>query len=63
MDACQLNTAVTAISNHLYSTLPKEEFIFSKVFLLELTRAMCTVETFGHLRKFEEKEKRLHKEE
>lgn len=44
MNPCELNALITAIANHLYATLSKEDFLCLSVILSELTKSMCSLE-------------------
>ena len=52
---CELNVAVTAIANYLYSNLSKSDFLFLNVFLSELSKTMFSMEIFKGICKFEKK--------
>ena len=43
MDPCQLNALVTALANHLFSTLTAEEFALLNVVVSELGKSMFSL--------------------
>lgn len=49
MDPCELNVLITALTNHFYTTLSKEEFICLSVFLNELSKSMFSTSLFRDL--------------
>jgi len=44
-----MNAAIAAISNYLYSSLSKDEFLCLSVFLNELSKSMLTMPLFDDL--------------
>lgn len=46
MDPCELNVIVASLTNHLYTTLSKEDFICLSIFLQELSKSMFTTSVF-----------------
>lgn len=44
MDPRELNAIITAITNHLYTSLTEKEFAFLNVFLSELSKSMFSME-------------------
>lgn len=49
LNPCELNAAITAISNYLYATMPRDEFLCLSVFLNELSKSMLTMPLFDDL--------------
>mgnify|MGYP000858012438 CR=1 FL=1 len=49
MNPCELNTLVTAITNHLYCTLSSEDFNCLSVFINELSKSMFSMALFRDL--------------
>lgn len=49
VDPCELNVLITALTNHFYTTLSKEEFICLSVFLNELSKSMFSTSLFRDL--------------
>lgn len=46
MNPCQLNVIVTAITNHLYANLTKDQFFCLNIFLSELSKSMFSMSLF-----------------
>ncbi len=46
LDPCELNVAIAALSNHFYSTLSREDFVFLSIFLRELSKSMIGMTIF-----------------
>ena len=55
MDPCELNAAIAAITNILYTGLSKREFIFLNIFLSELSKSMFAMEVLRGICYYEEK--------
>jgi hypothetical protein len=49
MNPCELNAAIAAITNYLFTTLSSEDFICLSVFLNELSKSMFTTTLFEDL--------------
>ncbi len=49
VNPCELNVIIAALTNHLYTTLSKEDFICLSVFLNELSKSMFTTSLFQDL--------------
>ncbi len=49
LDPCELNVLVTALTNHFYTTLSKEDFICLSIFLRELSKMMISTSVFEDL--------------
>jgi hypothetical protein len=49
LDPCELNVLITAITNYLYTTLSKEEFLCLSVILNELSKSMFSTSLFQDL--------------
>ncbi|MGE4353969.1 MAG: hypothetical protein AB7D36_07790 [Oscillospiraceae bacterium] len=49
MNPCELNAAITAITNYLYTTLSNDDFICLSVFLNELSKSMFATKLFQDL--------------
>jgi len=49
LNPCEMNAAIAAISNYLYSSLSKDEFLCLSVFLNELSKSMLTMPLFDDL--------------
>ena len=43
MDPCRLSAIITAVANHLYATLSKEEFECVNILVSELSKAMFSM--------------------
>ena len=44
MDPRTLNAIITAVTNYLYTTLSKKQFLFFSVLFSELSKSMLTME-------------------
>ena len=49
MSPCELNALMAALSNQLYTTLPRDKFLCLAVFLNELSKQMLTMPLFNDL--------------
>lgn len=49
MNPCELNVLIAALTNHLFCTLPEEDFIFLSIFLRELSKSMLSTSIFEEL--------------
>ncbi len=49
VNPCELNAAITALTNHFYCNLSKEEFICLSIFLNELSKSMFATSLFRDL--------------
>jgi hypothetical protein len=49
MNPCQLNAAIAAITNYLFTALSREDFICLSVFLNELSKSMFSTTLFEDL--------------
>ena len=47
MNPCEINVLLTAISNQLYASLSKEDFVAVSIFLNELSKVMFSMTLFG----------------
>ena len=56
---CQINMIVTAIANHLFASLSREDFAFLNIAVSELSKSMFSLELLRGVCKLE---KRLEKE-
>ena len=63
MNPCEINAVITAITNYLFVTLSKEDFVFLNVFLSELSKSMFATELFRGLCRLEESERRHKRQE
>ena len=57
MNPCQMNALIAAISNYLYTTLSKKDFLFWNVFFSELSKSMFSMEILRGVCIFEEEKK------
>ena len=65
INPCQLNAAIAAITNQLYCSLSREEFIGLGIFLSMLSKDILSMAALEELLKWEHREdraKRLHRE-
>lgn len=46
LDPCGLNVLITAVTNHLFTTLSKEDFVCLSIFLNELSKSMFATSLF-----------------
>lgn len=46
MDPCELNVIVATLTNHFYTTLSREDFIYLSIFLRELSKSMIGTTIF-----------------
>lgn len=53
MNPCELNAVVAAITNYLYTSLSKEDFLFANIFLSELSKSMFSMELLRSICKIE----------
>ncbi|MDR2533091.1 MAG: hypothetical protein LBC82_09655 [Oscillospiraceae bacterium] len=56
MNPCQMNALIAALTNYLYCTLSKKDFIFWNVFFSELSKSMFGMEILRSICFFEEEE-------
>jgi hypothetical protein len=49
MNPCELNAAIAFITNYLYTSLSKEDFVCLSIFLNELSKSMFTTSVFQDL--------------
>jgi len=49
MSPVELNLIITAVTNHLYTSLSKEEFICMNIFISELSKSMFATTLFDDL--------------
>ena len=57
MNPCELNALITSITNLLYTTLSKEDFVCLNVILSELSKSMFSMELLRGICYVEEKDK------
>ena len=57
MNPCEMNALITALSNYLFCTLSKKDFLFWNIFFSELGKSMFALEIMRSVCHFEEKEK------
>ncbi len=60
MNPCELNVAITALTNHFYTTLSREDFICLSIFLRELSKMMISTSVFEELCTEEKDDKKEH---
>ena len=53
MDPCEMNAAIAALTNILYTNLSKKDFIFLNVFLSELSKSMFSMEVLRDICRYE----------
>ncbi|NLT57832.1 MAG: hypothetical protein GXX99_02590 [Clostridiales bacterium] len=46
MNPCELNVAIAALTNYMYTALSKEDFVCLSIFLHELSKSMLTTTAF-----------------
>ncbi|MCL2020165.1 MAG: hypothetical protein FWG70_10480 [Oscillospiraceae bacterium] len=56
MNPCQMNAMIAALTNYLYCTLSKRDFIFWNVFFSELSKSMFGMEILRSVCFFEKEE-------
>ena len=56
MNPCQMNIFIAALTNYLYCTLSKRDFLFWNVFFSELSKSMFGMEILREICRFEEHE-------
>ena len=44
MNPCEINAAITAISNYLFANLSKKDFVFLNICISELSKSMFALE-------------------
>jgi len=49
MNPCEMNTAIAGLTNYLYTTLSREDFICLSIFLRELSKSMISTSVFQEL--------------
>ncbi|MCL2077735.1 MAG: hypothetical protein FWH08_04930 [Oscillospiraceae bacterium] len=54
MNPCQMNALIAALTNYLYCTLSKKDFIFWNVFFSELSKSMFSMEILREICFFKE---------
>ena len=54
MNPCQMNIFIAALTNYLYCTLSKRDFLFWNVFFSELSKSMFGMEILREICHFEE---------
>ena len=56
---CEINVAVTAISNYFFTHLSKKDFVFLNVCISELSKSMFSMELLRGICKVEKIEKKV----
>ena len=54
INPCQMNIFIAALTNYLYCTLSKRDFLFWNVFFSELSKSMFGMEILREICRFEE---------
>ena len=62
MSPVELNLIITAITNHLYISLSKEDFVCLNIFISELSKSMFATTLFSDICFKENKVKEIEKE-
>ena len=57
MNPCQLNASIALITNHLYSNMPRDDFINLGIFLSMLSKDMLAMTALEELLKWEQEQK------
>ena len=53
MTPCEVNVAITAISNYLFANLSKKDFVFLNICISELSKSMFAMELLRGVCKIE----------
>lgn len=61
MNPCELNAAIAAVTNILYTNLSKEDFLFLNIFFSELSKSMFAMEALRSICYFEKLEEKVEK--
>ena len=59
MNPCEINAAITAISNFLFCNLSKKDFIFLNICISELSKSMFSMELLRDVCKIEKVEEEI----